>query len=141
MPQSTQGRARNTRPNDVVPEVEVLNTTVSPRHRTISLLLDNGDTARFALLRKPNGDVYWSLDMFTRAAPAEPLEWNGHIGRLTADEVVRRLPACAAEIVRWTAEEIEDGWELVELDIFARDARRRALERLGAELARVDQAA
>ena len=121
--------------------MEVINTTVSARHRTISLLLDNGDTARFALLRKSNGDVYWSLDMFTRAAPAEPLEWNGHIGRLTVDEVVRRLPACANEIVRWTNEEIEDGWDLVDLDIFARDARRRALERLRTELSRVPRAA
>ncbi len=124
-----------------MPPVEVINTTVSPRHRTISLLLDNGQTARFALLRKPNGDVYWSLDMFSRAAPAEPLEWSGHIARLTADEVARRLPRCAADVIRWTSEEIDDGWDLVELDIFARDVRRRALERLTAELALVDQAA
>jgi hypothetical protein len=121
--------------------VEVINTTVSPRHRTISLLLDNGETARFALLRKPNGDVYWSLDMFTRAAAAEPLEWNGHIGRLTVDEVVRRLPRCETDIVRWTLDEIEDGADVVDLDIFARDARHRALERLRAELARVPRAA
>ena len=121
--------------------MEVITTTVSPRHRTISLLLDNGDTARFALLRKANGDVYWSLDMFTRAAPAEPLEWNGHIGRLEVAEVVRRLPDCARDIVRWTTEEIEDGHDLFDLDIFARDARRRALERLAAELAVVPHAA
>ena len=124
-----------------MPAVEVINTTVSARHRTISLLLDNGETARFALLRKPSGDVYWSLDMFTRAAPAEPLEWNGHIGRLTVDDVVRRLPACATEIVRWTTDEIEDGWDLPDLDIFARDSRRRALDRLRIELARVPHAA
>ena len=121
--------------------MEVITTTVSPRHRTISLLLDNGETARFALLRKPNGDVYWSLDLFTRAAPAEPLEWNGHIGRLTADEVVRRLPACATEVVRWTTDEIEDGWDLPDLDIFSRDVRRRALDRLRLEVARVSHAA
>ena len=121
--------------------MEVINTTVSPRHRTISLLLDNGDTARFALLRKPNGDVYWSLDLFTRAAPAEPLEWNGHIGRLTADEVARRLPRCEDDIVRWTMDEIEDGDDVGDLDIFARDVRRRALERLRAELALVPRAA
>jgi hypothetical protein len=125
-----------------VPEaVEVINTTVSPRHRTISLLLDNGETARFALLRKPNGDVYWSLDMFTRAAAAEPLEWSGHIGRLTVDEVVRRLPACENEVIRWTADELEDGPDIADLDIFARDARGRALERLRAELGRVHRAA
>jgi len=121
--------------------VEVINTTVSPRHRTISLLLDNGETARFALLRKPNGDVYWSLDMFTRAAPAEPLEWTGHIGRLTVDDVVRRLPACENDIVRWTLDEIEDGADVGDLDIFARDARARALERLRAELGRIHRAA
>ena len=121
--------------------VEVLNTTVSPRHRKVSLLLDNGDTARFALLRKPTGDVYWSLDMFTRAAPAAPLQWSGHIGRLTADEVARRLPACADAVVRWTQEEIDDGGDIGELDIFARDARRRALTRLAAELARARRAA
>ena len=122
-------------------DVEILTTTVSPRHRTISLLLDNGETARFALLRRPNGDVYWSLDTFTRAAPAEPLEWNGHIGRLTVDDVVRRLPRCQTDIVRWTSEEIDEGWDLIDLDIFARDGRRRALARLCDELARVQQAA
>jgi hypothetical protein len=121
--------------------VEVINTTVSARHRTISLLLDNGETARFALLRKPNGDVYWSLDMFTRAAAAEPLEWTGHIGRLSVDEVARRLPTCQDDIVRWTVEEIEDGPEIGDLDIFARDARGRALERLRAELGRINRAA
>jgi hypothetical protein len=124
-----------------VPDVEILTTTVSARHRTVSLLLSNGETARFALLRKPNGDVFWSLDMFTRAAPAEPLEWSGHIGRLAVAEVVRRLPACAADVVRWTSEEIEDGVDAVELDIFAADVRRRSLERLAAELAEVPRAA
>lgn len=121
--------------------VEVINTTVSPRHRTISLLLDNGETARFALLQKPSGDVYWSLDMFTRAAPAAPLEWTGHVGRLTADDVVRRLPACETEIIRWTLAEVEDGADIADLDIFARDERRRALERLRAELGRISRAA
>jgi hypothetical protein len=121
--------------------VEVINTTVSPRHRTISLLLDNGETARFALLRKPGGDVYWSLDLFTRAAPTEPLEWAGHIGRLTVDEVVRRMPACEDQIIRWTLDELEDGPDGFDLDIFARDARGRALERLRAELGRVHRAA
>lgn len=128
--------------NGGVPDaVEVINTTVSSRHRTISLLLDNGDTARFALLRKPSGDVYWSLDMFTRAAAAEPLEWAGHIGRLTVDEVVRRMPSCEDDIVRWTVDEIEDGTDVGDLDIFARDARGRALERLRAELGRIHRAA
>lgn len=121
--------------------MQVINTTVSSRHRTISLLLDNGETARFALLRKTNGDVYWSLDMFTRAAVAEPLEWSGHIGRLTVDEVVRRLPACEEDIVRWTMDEIEDGPDVGDLDIFARDARGRALDRLRAELGRIHRAA
>jgi hypothetical protein len=123
----------------VVRDIEILSTTVSPRHRTISLLLSNGETARFALLRKPNGDVYWSLDMFTRAAPAEPLEWNGHIGRLTVDEVVRRLPACATDIIRWTTEEIDEGVD--DFDIFAADVRRRALQRLADELAQTPRAA
>lgn len=121
--------------------MEVINTTVSPRHRTISLLLDNGETARFALMRRSNGDVYWSLDMFIRAAAAEPLEWNGHIGRLTVDEVVRRMPSCEDDIVRWTVDEIEDGTDVGDLDIFARDARGRALERLRAELGRIHRAA
>jgi hypothetical protein len=124
-----------------VPQVEIITTTVSPRNRTISLLLDNGDTARFALLRKRSGDVYWSLDMFKRAAPAEPLEWSAHLGRLTVADTIRRLPECERDIVRWTQQEIEDGPELADLDIFARDARRRALERLASELAGVDRAA
>ena len=122
-------------------EVAVISTTVSSRHRTINLLLDNGETARFALLRKPNGDVYWSLDLFTRAAPAEPLQWNGHIGRLTVADVAARLPECAAEVMRWTQDEIDDGADLVDLDIFGSDARRRALDKLARELALVPHAA
>jgi hypothetical protein len=124
-----------------VPDVEVLTTTVAPRNRTISLVLDNGETARFALLRKDNGDVYWSLDLFTRAAATEALQWSGHIGRLTVADVVSRMPSCARDIVQWTEQELEDGHELVDLDIFSRDARRRALERLAAELAQVPRAA
>ena len=75
----------------------------------------------------------------TRRCP--PLEWSGHIGRLTADEVARRLPACANAVVRWTQEEIDDGADDGALDIFARDVRRRALARLAAELARAGHAA
>jgi hypothetical protein len=124
-----------------VPDVEIINTTVSARHRSISLLLDTGETARFALLRRENGDVHWSLDMFTRAAPAEPLEWSSHRGRLTVGDVCSRLPHLTRDIARWTQEEIDDGPDSLGGDIFARDARRRALERLAAEMRLVDVAA
>ena len=120
---------------------DVLSTTVSPRHRTISLLLENGDTARFALVRRPNGDVHWSLDTFTREHPGDPLQWAGHGGRLTVGQVLTALPGCRRDVLRWTTEEIEDGPDAIDVDIFARDARRRALERLAAELRAGDLAA
>jgi hypothetical protein len=118
-----------------VPSVEVLSTTVSPRHRTIHLLLESGDTDRYALVRRPNGDVHWSLDTFTREHPGDPWQWAGHTGRLTVAEVLAQIPGCRRDVVRWTHEELEDGPDAVDVDIFARDVRRRALERLGAELA------
>ena len=113
---------------------EVLSTSVDARHRTISQFLETGDSARFALVRRPNGDVHWSYDLFRRESPGMPWEWAEHGGRLTVDQVAAHLPACRRDVLRWTAEEIEDGADAVTTDLFARDVRRRALERLAAEL-------
>ena len=124
-----------------MPPVEVLSTTVSPRHRTINLLLDSGDTDRYALVRRPNGDVHWSHDTFTREHPGDPLQWSGHTGRLTVGEVLARIPGCRRDVLRWTTEELEDGIDAIDVDIFARDARGRALQRLAAELAAAEAAA
>ena len=121
--------------------VEVISTTVSRRERTINLLLESGDTDRYALIRRPSGDVHWSLDTFTRHGVGEPLQWTRHGGRLTVGEVITRVPGCRRDVVRWTTEEIEDGPDTVDVDIFGRDVRRRALERLAAELHAVDAAA
>ena len=121
--------------------VDVISTTVSPRQRTINLLLESGETDRYALIRRPNGDVHWSLDTFTREHVGDPLRWTRHGGRLTVGEVLDRLPSCRRDVVRWTLEEIEDGPDSLDVDIFGRDARRRALERLAAELHAADAAA
>jgi hypothetical protein len=119
----------------------MINTTVSARHRTIALLLESGATDRYALIRRPNGDVHWVYDTFTRASVGSPLEWASHGGRLTVGEVLARVPGCRREIVRWTAQELEDGPDVMDVDIFSREVRRRALERLAAELDGVERAA
>lgn len=122
----------------LVPDVEIINTTVSARHRTISLLLASGVTDRYALIRRPNGEVYWSLDSFTREDGGGPLRWAGHGGRVTVADVIARVPAAARDILRWTREEIEDGPDVYEIDLFSRENRRRSLERLAAELEAAD---
>ena len=61
--------------------------------------------------------------------------------RLSVADVLERVPGCRREVVRWTSEEIEDGPEAFDVDLFSRDARRRALERLAAELRALEPAA
>jgi hypothetical protein len=108
-----------------VGSLEVVNTTVSPRHRSISLLLDSGDTARYALVRRPDGDVHWSLDTFASEHVGGPLQWTGHIGRLTVAQVLNSVPSCRRDVVRWTEEEVEDGVNAISVDIFSGAVRRR----------------
>lgn len=121
--------------------LEVITTTVAPRSRSISLLLANGETLRYALVSRPNGDVHWVVDRFTCENVGEPLQWAAHHGRLTVGDVVTHLPHCARDIIRWTREEIESGPDADGGDIFARDTRRRALDRLAVELRAGEQAA
>ena len=124
-----------------VPELEVINTTVSRRQRTISLLLDNGITDRYALVRRPDGDVHWSLDSFTRTDVGGPLQWHSHSGRVSVGDVVARVPDAMRDVLRWTREEIEDGVDVMDVDVFSRETRRRALERLAFEVEAIGRAA
>jgi hypothetical protein len=123
-----------------VPQVEVINTTLSTRHRTVSVLLDNGVTQRYCLMRRQTGEVGWVLDSFTTDVVGAPLTWAAHGGALRVADVLDRLPGAAREVRRWTEQEIEDGVDVVEVDLFSRDRRRRALERLVQELAEADAA-
>jgi hypothetical protein len=121
--------------------VEVISTTVSSRERSISVLLENGLTERYAHLRRPNGGVSWTLDQFTREMAGGPLVWAAHGGTLTVAEVLERIPGARRDVLRWTQEELDDGPDILEVDIFSRENRRRALERLAYELAVADRAA
>jgi hypothetical protein len=121
-----------------VPELEIITTKISAQHRTITLVLGSGDTARYALIRRPNGQVGWFYDTFRPEDGGGPLQWATHGGRVTVGDVLAMVPAARREILRWTTEELEDGPNLLELDIFARDTRRRALETLEAERLAVD---
>jgi hypothetical protein len=109
----------------------IVHTSVSRRRRTIQQLLDSGDTDRFALIRRPDGDIAWFQDVFAGT------EWTGHVGRVTVAYVLERAPLLRREILRWTREEIEDGPDDADSDIFVRDIRRRALKLLAAELVAV----
>jgi hypothetical protein len=105
-----------------------LTTTVSPTQRTISVLLESGETERYALAQTREGDLFWRQDTFAGAA------WVGHGGRLTVGDVVARVPSCARHVVAWTRAEIELGADLPDADVFVRAIRRDALARLTREL-------
>ena len=111
----------------------VISTTVSTPTRSINVLLETGTTERLALVQASSGDVHWRHDRFGLGHRGP--EWLGHVGRLTVAEVLARVPDCERHVIAWTREEIEAGPDEVDFDIFQRDARRRALERLAAELA------
>jgi hypothetical protein len=119
--------------------VEVITTKVSSQHRTITLLLDSGETARYALIRRPTGQVAWFYDTFRPEVGGGPLQWASHGGRVTVGEVLALVPAARRDILRWTDEELEDGADLIELDIFARDVRAKWLAQLAAERADVER--
>ena len=118
----------------------VISTTVSTPTRSISVLLETGTTERFALVQASSGDVYWRHDLFGLRDGGGP-KWLGHVGRLSVSEVLARVPTCERHVIAWTHEEIEAGPDEAGFDIFQRDARRRSLERLAAELAGVGAAA
>lgn len=114
----------------------VLATNVSASQRAITIQHADGHSDRLALIRHRDGDVHWRLDGFAvdeRAGGG--LQWERHDGRLTVAQVLEHAPQCDREIERWTREELDDGPDLIELDIFERAIRARALERLAAELA------
>jgi hypothetical protein len=119
--------------------VVVISTNVSVSTRSINVLLHTGVTERFALAQATNGDVFWRHDEFVLGE--EGPEWTGHVGRLTVGEVVARVPTCERQVVAWTREEVESGPDEPGFDIFRRDQRRRALERLTGELAALSLAA
>jgi hypothetical protein len=120
---------------------DLLSTAVSSIQRTINLLRLDGTTDRLALVRRPDGDVHWRHDVFTHDEETGALRWVAYGGRLTVPEVLARAPHCEREILRWTREEVEDGPDIVEVDLFSRDTRCRALALLEAELAGVRRAA
>lgn len=121
-----------------VPDAAVITTKLSSSHRTITLLLESGETARFALIRRPSGEVSWVYDTFVPEQGGGPLQWHTHGGHITVGDVLASVPGARREILRWTTEEIEDGPNLIELDIFARDVRRRALDLLRTERDQVE---
>ena len=112
----------------------VISTTVSTPTRSINVLLETGTTERFALVQASNGDVHWRHDRFGMSDFGDP-RWLGHVGRLTVGDVLEQVPSCERHVIAWTREEIEAGPDEAGFDIFQRDTRRRALERLSAELA------
>jgi hypothetical protein len=118
-----------------------VSTTVSILTRSISVLLESGDTERFALVRLPNGDVHWRHDLFgvfDEATGGRP--WIAHRGQLTVGEVAAQVPHCERHVVAWTRDEIDCGPDDADGDIFVRDVRRRALAALEAQLAELNVA-
>ncbi len=111
------------------PSSAALSTTVSARERSVSVLHESGVTERYCLLRRPNGEVRWVLDSF------EDGTWTAHGGVLSVGDVIARVPDAARDVVRWTEQELEAGIDVVEVDLFSRDRRKRSLERLANELA------
>jgi len=123
-------------------EPEVVTTTVSVASRAINVLLDNGETERYALAEAADGDVFWRHDTFGPAdEDASGKVWLRHGGRLTVAEVIARVGRCSREGRRWTAEEIEAGDLLVDADLFKRARRREALALLADELRAADPSA
>ena len=113
----------------------VVNTTTSGLQRTIQVVLDTGEVERFALARRPDGGVAWRHDTFTTEGGAPGAgTWIAHNGRLTVAGVLARVPSCRREILEWTRNEIDDGADDFDLDIFSRAVRRDDLVRLEVEL-------
>jgi hypothetical protein len=111
-------------------------TTVSVRTRSISVLLESGDSERLALVRTPEGDVHWRHDLFGRIDDATGTSpWLAHFGKLTVEQVLALVPHCERVVVEWTRDEIDCGPEDVDGDIFVQHARRDALAALDAQLA------
>lgn len=120
---------------------EVITTTVSVASRAINVLLDNGETERYALAEAGDGDLFWRHDTFGPAEDdASDKVWLRHGGRQTVGQVMERVPQCRREIRRWTLEEIEAGEATTDGDLFTRAIRREALARLAAELGAADAA-
>lgn len=112
----------------------VISTTVSASQRAITIQHADGTSDRLALIRHRDGDVHWRADGFAvDEKQGTGLQWERHDGRVTVAQVLERAPHCERDVRRWTFEEIEDGPELIELDIFARAVRAEALRRLQAE--------
>lgn len=116
-----------------------IQTTVSAASRTITQLLENGRTVRYALASNGNGDVYWRQDTFAAADDVvQPLRWLSHAGPLTVDAVLAAIPQCDRAIRAWTQAEIDDEFAAADLDASGRERRERALIRLRDELAASD---
>jgi hypothetical protein len=111
-----------------------VSTTVSVLTRSINVLVDDGKTERFALVRGNNGEVHWRHDVFGPRDDHGQTPWIDHSGRLTVGEVLERIPKCARDVRRWTRDEIELGADDGDVDIFSREVRRRSLDRLADEL-------
>lgn len=112
----------------------VLATTVSASQRAITIQHADGHSDRLALIRHRDGDVHWRRDGFA-VDEKSGMQWERHDGRLTVAQVLEQALQCERDVERWTREELEDGADLIELDIFERAVRARALEKLAAELA------
>ena len=113
----------------------VIATQVSSSQRAITIQHADGSSDRLALIRHRDGDVHWRVDGFAVDEKAGTgLQWERHDGRATVAEVLERAPQCERDVLRWTREELEDGADLIELDIFERAVRARALAKLQAEL-------
>jgi hypothetical protein len=106
-----------------------LSTTVSVVQRAVNVLLESGETERFALVQAADGAVHWRHDTF-----AADHAWISHGGRLSVAEVLARVPQCERQVRAWTREEIDLGPRPVGVDAFAAAVRESALERLAAEL-------
>ena len=113
-----------------------MHTTISVLAREIRIQLESGDTERYALARRADGDVHWRHDTFgptdweTGSKP-----WVEHHGRVTVGQVLAALPHCEREVLRWTRDEIELGADDIVEDIFTRAVRQRSLAELDLELA------
>jgi hypothetical protein len=100
-------------------------------HRTITQLLPNGRTVRYALAPTRDGDVYWRQDTFASAEdPVQPLRWISHQGPLTIEAV----PQCQEAIRAWTQAEIDDSFAAADLDEVAQQRRTTAYVRLQDQL-------
>jgi hypothetical protein len=111
---------------------EIITTTVSSLHRTISLGHEDGAVVRYALVRDRHGDVFWRHDVFDAA---KGMRWVAHGGRVTVGQVLSSAPQCARDVRRWTEQEIEEGPDAADVDVLARASRAEALQRLAQELA------